>query len=174
MAKISNVLPDDWLAGYVRNQVLDTLAPSERMQFRMACGRGSEALQEWANATLPKYAAVWRRLKSAERQRRYRSVPSTEKWMTDWRAAERTLGKNLTTILRRNRATLGQSATATPAEVLAAALNSLDERLSGQAARVSVAPIEDAAHGPRGAGSTRPTAVELHPRSRNARSGEDS
>jgi hypothetical protein len=174
MAKISNVLPDDWLASYVRNQVLDTLAPSERMQFRMACGRGSEALQEWANGTLPKYTGVWRRLKSAERQRRYRKVPSTEKWMTDWRAAERTLGKNLTTILRRNRATLGQAATATPAEVLAAALNALDERLSGQTTRVSVARIDDVAHGPRGADSTRTAAVELRPRTRNARPGEDS
>ncbi len=166
MAKISNVLPDDWLANYVRNQALDKLAPSERMQFRMACGRGSEALQEWANATLPRYTAVWRRLKGAERQRRYRSVPSTEKWMTDWRAAERTLGKGLTTILRRNRATLGQSPTATPAEVLAAALNSLDERLTVQPARVASVRIDDAAHGPRGADSTRATPAELRPRTR--------
>jgi hypothetical protein len=174
MAKISNVLPDDWLAGYVRNQVLDTLAPSERMQFRMACGRGSEALQEWANATLPKYTAIWRRLKSAERQRRYRSVPSTEKWMTDWRAAERTLGKNLTTILRRNRATLGQSASATPADVLTAALNSLDESLTAQPARVSTARTDEAAHGPLGADSTRAIPIELRPRTRNARPREDS
>ena len=166
MAKISNVLPDDWLASYVRNQVLDTLAPSERMQFRMACGRGSEALQEWANATLPKYTAIWRRLKSAERQRRYRAVPSTEKWMTDWRAAERTLGKNLTTILRRNRATLGQSATATPADVLAAALSSLDERLNAHPARASAVRIDDAAHGPLGADSTRAVPIELRPRPR--------
>jgi hypothetical protein len=170
MAKIGSVLPDDWLAGYVRNHVLDTLAPSERMQFRMACGRGSEALQEWANATLPKYTTVWRRLKSAERQRRYRSVPSTEKWMTDWRAAERTLGKRLTAILRRNRATLGQASTATPAEVLAAALDSLDERLSAPPSRTP--RTDDAAHGPRGAESTRPGAVELRPRIRTARPDE--
>ncbi len=109
MAKISHVLPDDWLATYIRNYVVDTLAPSERMQFRMACGRGAEAVAEWADATLPKYTSVWRRLKSAQRQRRFRAVPSTEKWMTDWKAAERTLGKHITATLRRNRATLGQA-----------------------------------------------------------------
>ena len=109
MAKISPVLPDDWLASYIRNYVVDTLAPSERMQFRMACGRGAEAVAQWADATLPKYTSVWRRLKSAQRQRRFRAVPSTEKWMTDWKAAERTLGKHITAMLRRNRAALGKA-----------------------------------------------------------------
>ena len=173
MVKISNVLPNDWLASYVRNQVLDTLAPSERMQFRMACGRGSEAVAEWAATTLPKYTTVWRRLKSAERQRRYRSVPSAEKWMTDWRAAERTLGKDLTTILRRNRATLGQSATATPVEVLSAALSSLDEQL-GQHPRPTAVRVDDLGHGPRSADSTRAPAVDLRPRARTTFPGDDS
>ena len=173
MVKISNVLPDDWLASYVRNQVLDTLAPSERMQFRMACGRGSEAVAEWAATTLPKYTTHWRRLKSAERQRRYRSVPSAEKWMTDWRAAERTLGKDLTTLLRRNRAALGQSTTATPAQLLAAALNSLDDHLR-QHPRATAVRVDDLGHGPRSADSTRAPTVELRPRVRSAVPGDDS
>ncbi len=155
MAKISRVLPDDWLATYVRNHALDTLAPSERMQFRMACGRGAEAVAEWTEATLPKYTQVWRRLKSAQRQRRYRSVPSTEKWMTDWRAAERTLGKDLTAILRRNRAALGEAPNATPAELLTAALTVLDANLVKSRARVSKVFVDDVAHPPRSADSTR-------------------
>lgn len=160
MVKISNVLPDDWLTGYVRNQVLDTLAPSERMQFRMACGRGSAAVLEWADATLPKYTSVWRRLKSAERQRRYRSVPSIEKWMTDWRVAERTLGKELTAILRRNRAALGKSSAATPAEMLQAALGTLDAHLSEQRSRTSAVRVDDIALPPRSADSTRAATAE--------------
>ena len=59
MAKISPVLPDDWLATYIRNYVIDTLAPSERMQFRMACGRGAEAVASWADATLPSALRTW-------------------------------------------------------------------------------------------------------------------
>jgi len=160
MAKISNVLPDDWLATYVRNQVLDTLAPSERMQFRMACGRGSAAVLEWADTTLPKYTSVWRRLKSAQRQRRYRSVPSIEKWMTDWRVAERTLGKDLTAILRRNRAALGKSSSATPAEVLEAALSMLDVHLAGQRSPSSAVRVDDIALPPRSADSTRAPMAE--------------
>ena len=160
MVKISNILPDDWLASYVRNQVLDTLAPSERMQFRMACGRGSAAVLEWADATLPKYTTVWRRLKSAERQRRYRSVPSIEKWMTDWRVAERTLGKHLTAILRRNRTALGKSSLATPAEVLQAALGMLDVHLAEQRSRSSAVRVDDIALPPRSADSTRAVTAE--------------
>jgi hypothetical protein len=148
MAKISHVLPDDWLATYIRNYVVDTLAPSERMQFRMACGRGSEAVAEWADSTLPKYTSVWRRLKSAQRQRRFRAVPSTEKWMTDWKAAERTLGKNITATLRRNRATLGKSTAATPAEMLTAALAAFEASLPE--ARTASSG-DDAAHPPRSA-----------------------
>jgi hypothetical protein len=122
--------PDDWLANYVRNQTLDTLTPSERMQFRIACGRGPAAVAEWVDATLPKYSVVWRRLKSAQRQRRFRSVPNTEKWMNDWRAAERTFGKTLTDILRRNRTRLNRSAKASPADALEAALQLLDAHLN--------------------------------------------
>jgi hypothetical protein len=155
MAKISNVPADDWLAAYVRDHVLDTLAPSERMQFRMACGRGTESVAEWADATLPKYTQVWRRLKSAQRQRRYRSVPSTEKWMTDWRAAERTLGKDLTSILRRNRAALGEAPMATPAELLKAALTTLDTQLAEPRSRAAMVFVDDAAHPPRSADGTR-------------------
>jgi len=160
MVKISNVLPDDWLASYVRNQVVDTLAPSERMQFRMACGRGSAAVLEWADATLPKYTSIWRRLKSAERQRRFRSVPSIEKWMTDWRVAERTLGKDLTAILRRNRAALGKSSSTTPADVLQAALAMLDDHLAEQRSCSSVLRVEDRALPPRSADSTRAATAE--------------
>lgn len=155
MAKIPSLPVDDWLATYVRNHVLDTLAPSERMQFRMACGRGAESVAEWADATLPKYTQVWRRLKSAQRQRRYRSVPSTEKWMTDWRAAERTLGKDLTVILRRNRAALGETAKATPAALLTAALTTLDAQFAETRARTPGLLVDDVAHPPLSADSTR-------------------
>ncbi len=150
MAKISHVLPDDWLATYIRNYVVDTLAPSERMQFRMACGRGAEAVAEWADSTLPKYTSVWRRLKSAQRQRRFRAVPSTEKWMTDWKAAERTLGKHITATLRRNRATLGQSTAATPAEMLTAALAAFEASLP-EARSYTASAGDDAALPPRSA-----------------------
>ena len=155
MAKIPSLPADDWLATYIRNHVLDTLAPSERMQFRMACGRGAQSVAEWADATLPKYTPVWRRLKSAQRQRRYRSVPSTEKWMTDWRAAERTLGKDLTAILRRNRAALGETAKATPAALLTAALTTLDAQFAESRARTSHVFVDDVAHPPLSADSTR-------------------
>ena len=154
MAKIPNLPVGDWLALYIHNHVLDTLAPSERMQFRMACGRGAESVGEWANATLPRYTQVWRRLKSAERQRRYRSVPSIEKWMTDWRAAERTLGKDLMAILRRNRAALGETPKATPAALLTAALTTLDAHLAPSRARPAVF-VDDVAHPPRSVDGTR-------------------
>jgi hypothetical protein len=149
MAKIPHVLPDDWLAAYIRNYVVDTLAPSERMQFRMACGRGTEAVAEWADSTLPKYTSVWRRLKSAQRQRRFRAVPSTEKWMTDWKAAERTLGKHITATLRRSRAVLGKPPSATPAEMLTAALTAFEASLPETHARTSAANLDDIAHPPR-------------------------
>jgi hypothetical protein len=155
MAKIPTLPADDWLATYIRNHVLDTLAPSERMQFRMACGRGAESVAEWADATLPKYTPVWRRLKSAQRQRRYRSVPSTEKWMTDWRAAERTLGKDLTAILRRNRAALGEPPKATPAALLTAALTTLDAQFAQSRGRTPSVFVDDVAHPPLSADSTR-------------------
>lgn len=155
MTKKSHVLPDDWLANYVRNQAFDTLAPAERMQFRMACGRGSDAVAEWADATLPKYTSVWKRLKSAERQRRYRSVPSTRKWTTDWTAADRTLGVQLTTILRRRRGEIGVDSKATPAEVLAAALHLLEEHLDAAAPVLTSVFVEGPAHPPRSAESTR-------------------
>jgi len=151
MAKISPVLPDDWLATYIRNYVIDTLAPSERMQFRMARGRGAEAVASWADATLPKYTSVWRRLKSAQRQRRFRAVPSTEKWMTDWKAAERTLGKHITATLRRSRVALGRAQNATPAEMLTAALAAFEAALPETPSRGSSAHVEDAAHPPRSA-----------------------
>lgn len=155
MAKTPNDPADDWLATYIRNQSFDTLAPSERMQFRMACGRGAQAVAEWADATLPKYTQVWRRLKSAQRQRRYRSVPSTEKWMTDWRAAERTLGKDLTVLLRRNRAALGEAQKATPAELLKAALTALDNQLAQSRSRAATVFVDDAPLPPRSADGTR-------------------
>jgi hypothetical protein len=151
MAKISHVLPDDWLATYIRNYVVDTLAPSERMQFRMACGRGAEAVVEWADATLPKYTSVWRRLKSAQRQRRFRAVPSTEKWMTDWKAAERTLGKHITATLRRNRGVLGKAPTATPVEMLTAALSAFEASVTETHGCASNVIVDDAAHPPRSA-----------------------
>lgn len=150
MAKISHVLPDDWLAIYIRNYVVDTLAPSERMQFRIACGRGAEAVAEWADSTLPKYTSVWRRLKSAQRQRRFRAVPSTEKWMTDWKAAERTLGTHVTATLRRNRAALGKPPAATPAEMLTAALAAFEASLPA-ADTCTSSGEHDAAHAPRSA-----------------------
>jgi len=144
MAKSPAPQSDDWLATYVRNHVMDTLAPAERMQFRMVCGRGAEAVLAWAEATLPKYTTVWRRLKSAERQRRYRSVPSTQKWMSDWSAAERTLGRHATEILRRRRAELHLSRDATPAQVLASALDTLEDLLDARAPTLTHIFVEGA------------------------------
>jgi hypothetical protein len=129
MPRTSKTAADAWLTNYLRNHALDTLTPSERTQFRIACGRGAAAVVEWADATLPKYPLLWRRLKSAQRQRRFRAVPNTEKWMNDWRAAERTFGKLLTELLRRNRPRLDLPVTATPADVLRHALNALDAHL---------------------------------------------
>jgi len=151
MAKIESTVEQDWLAAYVRNHVLDTLAPAERMQFRMACGRGADAVAQWAEVTLPKYTSVWRRLKSAERQRRYRAVPSMQKWMTDWNAADRTLGHDLTALLRRHRGELGVPPNATPAEVLHAALHVLEERLDARAPTLTTVFVEGPAHPPLGA-----------------------
>ncbi len=148
MPKAPHTTPEDWLANYVRNHALDTLTPSERIQFRIACGRGPQAVSEWVDTTLPKYALLWRRLKSAQRQRRFRSVPNTEKWMNDWRIAERTFGKDLTDILRRNRAGLNQPAKATPADTLGAALMLIDAHLSGSAALCDDAPLPPRAAGP--------------------------
>jgi len=140
MPRNSKTAPDDWLPNYVRNQALDTLTPSERIQFRIARGRGPAAVAEWADATLPKYPLLWRRLKSAQRQRRFRAVPNTEKWMTDWRVAERTFGKSLTDVLRRNRARLDLPAKATPADVLGAALATLDAHLNDLRSRTDALP----------------------------------
>jgi hypothetical protein len=159
MPKTSKLPAEDWLAIYIKNHALDTLAPSERMQFRIACGRGAESVSEWANATLPKYSLVWRRLKSAQRQRRFRSIPSMQKWMTDWRAAERTLGKHLTIILRRNRAALGDAGKSTPAELLTAALTMLDEHLT-EMRGVSTALVDDVGLPPRSADRTRESTPE--------------
>jgi len=144
MPRTSKTAPDEWLPNYVRNQALDTLTPSERIQFRIACGRGPAAVAEWADATLPKYPLLWRRLKSAQRQRRFRAVPNTEKWMTDWRVAERTFGKSLTDVLRRNRAQLDLPAKATPADVLGAALATLDAHLNDARSRVDALPPRSA------------------------------
>jgi hypothetical protein len=145
MPKSQRMSSDDWLPNYVRNHVLDTLTPAERMQFRIVCGRGAAEVSDWADATLPKYPVIWRRLKSAQRQRRFRSVPNMEKWMNDWRAAERTLGKELTEILRRNRANLNQSSKATPADTLHAALTLLDAQLNTDSSPVRItAPNVDA------------------------------
>ncbi|HET6472689.1 MAG TPA: hypothetical protein VFG38_12670 [Pseudomonadales bacterium] len=144
MPRTSKTAPDEWLPNYVRNQALDTLTPSERIQFRIACGRGTVAVAEWADATLPKYPVLWRRLKSAQRQRRFRAVPNTEKWMTDWRVAERTFGKALTDLLRRNRPRLDLAAKATPAEVLGAALAALDAHLNGPRSRGDALPPRSA------------------------------
>jgi hypothetical protein len=144
MPRTSKTAPDDWLPNYVRNQALDTLTPSERIQFRIACGRGPAAVAEWADATLPKYPLLWRRLKSAQRQRRFRAIPNTEKWMHDWRIAERTFGKVLTDVLRRSRARLGLPAKATPADALGAALATLDAHLNDLPLRSDALPPRSA------------------------------
>ncbi|HTO59229.1 MAG TPA: hypothetical protein VMJ74_15620 [Pseudomonadales bacterium] len=144
MPRTSKTAPDEWLPNYVRNQALDTLTPSERIQFRIACGRGTTAVAAWADATLPKYPVLWRRLKSAQRQRRFRAVPNTEKWMTDWRVAERTFGKALTDLLRRNRPRLELPAKATPADVLGAALMALDTHLNEPRSRGDALPPRSA------------------------------
>src|SRR5262245_18179693 len=153
MAKIERALAQDWLVTYVRDHVLDTLAPAERMQFRMVSGQGSDAVAAWAEVTLPKYATVWRRLKGAERQRRYRAVPSMQKWMTNWNAAERTLRRDLTALLRRHHHELGVPPKATPAEVLSAALYLLEDELDARAPTLSGVFVEKPARPPRAAES---------------------
>jgi hypothetical protein len=170
MVKPPHPPSDDWLATYVRNHVLDTLAPGERMQFRMACGRGAEAVLTWAEATLPKYSTVWRRLKSAERQRRYRSVPSTRKWMSDWSAAERTLGRQATEILRRRRGALHLGRDASPAAALASALDTLEELLDARAPTLTHIFVEGPPHPPR-AEPAHDRLGDLSPR--KGRSGND-
>jgi hypothetical protein len=101
MGKVTQIPMQDWLASYVRDHALDTLTPSERMQFRMACAQGSEAVARWADATLPKYKPLWQRLKSAQRQRRYRSSAARDQWGGDWRAADKNLGRQFAAELRR-------------------------------------------------------------------------
>ena len=78
-----------------------------------------------------------------------------QKWMNDWRAAERTLGRDLTAILRRHRGELGVPPKATPAEVLGAALRLLEEQLDARAPTLTSVFVEGPAHPPRGAESTR-------------------
>jgi hypothetical protein len=130
---------DDWLACYVRDHALDTLTASERMQFRMACAQGADAVARWVDATLPKYKPLWQRLKSAQRQRRFRVNSAKGMWTRDWRAAERSFGPEIVTDLRTLRAKLEKADAhgryETPEAVLRAALSALDERLESTEAR---------------------------------------
>ncbi len=71
--------------------------------------------------------------------------------MTDWKAAERTLGKNLTAMLRRNRAALGKAQNATPVELLTAALAAFEASLAESRDLTSTVTVDDAAHPPRSA-----------------------
>ncbi len=133
MGKVTKVPMDDWLASYVRDYAFDTLTPSERMQFRMACAAGTPAVARWADQTLPKYKPVWQRLKSAQRQRRYRKSASRDRWMDEWKAADKNLGTQFTGELKRFRDRLKVlDATGnyeTPGAVLNAAFGALSERL---------------------------------------------
>ncbi len=133
MGKVTKVPMDDWLASYVRDYAFDTLTPSERMQFRMACAAGPQAVAKWAEQTLPKYKLVWQRLKSAQRQRRYRKSAARDKWLEEWKAADKNLGTQFTSELRRFRERLravdGTGNYDTPGAVLNAAFGALSERL---------------------------------------------
>jgi len=135
VGKVTKLPKDDWLARYVRDHAFDTLTPTERMQFRMACASGSEAVARWANTTLPKYKPLWQRLKSAQRQRRYRKTAARELWSDDWRVAEKNLGRQFTSELRRLQERLmlldPSGGYATPGEVLNAAFGALSEHLEG-------------------------------------------
>jgi hypothetical protein len=141
---------DDWLASYVRDYAFDTLTPSERMQFRMACASGSPAVARWAEQTLPKYKSVWQRLKSAQRQRRYRKSASRDRWMEEWKAADKNLGTQFTGELKRFRDRLtaldSNGSYDTPGAVLNAAFGALSERLDSLDSR-----------GPRSAPAHRPS-----------------
>lgn len=133
MGKVTNVPMDDWLASYVRDFAFDTLTPTERTQFRMACASGSEAIARWADATLPKYKPLWQRLKSAQRQRRYRKSAAKELWTEEWRVADKILGRPFVVELRRFQAKLGALDPSghweTPGAVVNAAFGALSERL---------------------------------------------
>jgi hypothetical protein len=149
----------DWLASYVRDHAFDTLTPSERMQFRMACAQGSEAVARWADVTLPKYKPLWQRLKSAERQRRYRRSAARELWGEDWRAAEKNLGTQFVGELRRFQARLRLldpvGTYETPVQVLNAAFGALSERLD----TIDLRPPRNAGHHGAAAVERSPTAT---------------
>ena len=136
---VNRVPIDDWLACYVRDHAFDTLTPTERMQFRMACTQGTESVARWVDATLPKYKPLWQRLKSAQRQRRFRRSSAKGLWAEDWRAAERNFGKPFVNELRALQARLEKSDPLgrheTPREVIRAALGALTDRLDANEAR---------------------------------------
>jgi len=139
-ARFVNRVPiDDWLACYIRDHALDTLTASERMQFRMACTQGADSVARWVDSTLPKYKPLWQRLKSAQRQRRFRRSSAKGMWAQDWRAAERTFGSQVARELRDLQARLQESDPEgdydTPNAVLCAALGALSDRLQATEAR---------------------------------------
>jgi len=146
VGKVTKVPMDDWLASYLRDHAFDTLTPSERMQFRMACASGPEAVERWADATLPKYKPLWQRLKSAQRQRRYRKSAAKELWTDEWRVADKLLGRQFVSELRRFQERLKSldpmGSYETPGAVLNAAFGALSERLDALDSR----PPRAAAH----------------------------
>jgi hypothetical protein len=131
---IVNRIPiDDWLAAYVHDHAFDTLTPTERMQFRMACAQGTDTVSRWVDATLPKYKPLWQRLKSAQRQRRFRQTSARGLWTEDWRVAELNFGRAIVDDLRRLQARLTATDPTgryeTPRDVLNAAMGALAEKL---------------------------------------------
>jgi hypothetical protein len=67
------------------------------MQFRMVCEDRGRTL----GRSIAEVQSLWQRLKSAQRQRRYRKTAAKELWADDWRVAEKNLGRQFTGELRR-------------------------------------------------------------------------
>ncbi len=87
-----NVKSSAWLNHYIETQVLNKVSPSERTRYRLARGHGDEAQAAWVSEVLPKYPALWSKMKNAERQRRFRSLASPTRWQKDWTVAKKVLG----------------------------------------------------------------------------------
>lgn len=139
LTHVNRVPIDDWLACYVRDHAFDTLTASERMQFRMACAQGPESVARWVDVTLPKYKPLWQRLKSAQRQRRFRRNSAKGMWAGDWHAAEKSFGAEIVGELKALKVRLEKSDPQgryeTPQHVLRAAFTALSDRLAYAEAR---------------------------------------
>lgn len=131
----TKLVADAWLVRYIRGTLFDALTPAQRMQFRMVCDKGPEAVARWASESLPKHPTLWQRIKNAERQQRFRNNARTPNWQKDWKRASRLLGKRYSRDLRKCADLLVSDANKplTPAAVLEAAIDALRRELAGDA-----------------------------------------